>query len=562
MSSQLSDDYMRAHFRDEPWVDAANVPGADADSYRLLNHAWAIDKNRVYFEGKPLRGADRQSFKVLNELYARDATKLYCKAGSVAAVVDPTNFQVLDKGEVTASHWVRYLGYARDGSNVYFAEAYSGAPSVVRGADVHSFISKGHGFGCDSQYAYYDGKRMKGSTALQFELLDAHHSRDAKSVFYLERRIDGTVPADFEIIGEYIGRDKDRVYDHGVPIAGVDPATYEALDGIYLFRDRSHVYASNEPQLHIDMDTFEFVGYNYFADKNGVYWLGKKIKGADRASFEATEYDQAKDKHRSYYKDGEDHSSKRSSISSGRLFGPWAVIKIVFRVVALVGGMMFSAWRHRSKVEHAVRHLPDSRSADMQVLAETLAQGNQEALIPVMLAVNDMSKFLKEYGSRESYADEPDYGAALARADDPDEAHPFLILEEVYQKHGLLGVIDWRSDPSETISQVNPMLIRLGIRDFDWSFIDLLFDKGTGPEMRNNNFLSVLRDRLESSGLTLVHVNLLGDSYGFAVIPKNDYEKIAGFSEDGQFEISTDFGADDGYDKALKILAEHGPNGR
>jgi hypothetical protein len=562
MNNKLSDEYIQAHFSSELWVDAANVPGADADTYQLLNHAWAVDKNRVYFEGEPLRGADRQSFKVLNELYARDAKKLYCKAESVAAVVDPANFQVLDTGEAVASHWVRYLGYARDGSNVYYAEAYSGAPSVVRGAEVHSFVSKGHGFGCDSNYAYYAGKRMKGSTALQFELLDAHHSRDAKSVFYLDRRIDGTVPADFEIIGEYIGRDKERVYDHGVPIAGVDPATYQELDGIYLFRDRSHVYASNEPQRHIDMDTFEFIGYDYFADKNGVYWRGKKIKGADRSSFEATGYNQANDKHRNYYNDGVDQSSKRSSISSGRLFGPWMAIKLILRTVTLVGGIMFSAWRHRRKVEHAVSHLPDSRPADMKTLAETLSQGNQDALIPVMLAINDMPAFIKEYGSRESYADEPDYAEALARSDDPAEAHPFLILEEVYQKHSLLGVIDWRSEPSETVSQVEPMLIRLGIRDFDWSFIDVLFEKGTGQEMCNNNFLSILRDRLAPHGLTLAHINLLGDSYGFAVLPLTDYEKIAGFSEEDLFEISTDFGADDGYDAALEILAEQEPNER
>jgi hypothetical protein len=116
-------------------------------------------------------------------------------------------------------------------------------------------------------------------------------------------------------------------------------------------------------------------------------------------------------------------------------------------------------------------------------------------------------------------------------------------------------VIDWRSETHETINHVDPMLRRHGIRDFDWSFVDALEQKGNGIELRNNNFLCLLRDQLRRLGLTLAHINLLGDSYAFAVLRSDEFAKINGMSDPQAFAVSDDFGADEAYARGKRLLA-------
>ena len=193
----------------------------------------------------------------------------------------------------------------------------------------------------------------------------------------------------------------------------------------------------------------------------------------------------------------------------------------------------------------------------MRLFAETLAMGDAEALAPVLLAIEDPDAFVQEYSGRGSFADEPDYDNLIEEAQDAEDGlHPFTVLFEVYQTRGLFGFIDWRSIPEETISQVEPMLHRFGIRDFDWSFIDVLDEHGDGTEMQNQNFLSLLRDRLQPLGLTFVSIDLFSDSYGFAVLRTDDYRKIDGYTDPDHFAVGTEFGADEAYERGKQILAE------
>src|SRR5689334_22583834 len=110
-------EYLDRHFRhDDHWREASGVRGADAATYRVLNHAWSVDAKQVYLKGKPIKAADRASFQVLNEMFARDATRVYCKWGKTTAVVDAANFTVLDAGEETDEYGgPRYSGHARSG---------------------------------------------------------------------------------------------------------------------------------------------------------------------------------------------------------------------------------------------------------------------------------------------------------------------------------------------------------------------------------------------------------------------------------------------------------------
>jgi hypothetical protein len=175
-----------------------------------------------------------------------------------------------------------------------------------------------------------------------------------------------------------------------------------------------------------------------------------------------------------------------------------------------------------------------------------------------------------KYSAQEPVVEEPDYSEILQEMsgdeDDDDEEdgepskirRPYRLLEEVFRHFGIIGVIDWRSDTGETQSQVDVMLQRLGVYDFDWSFVDTLLEHGDGKELANHNFLTLLRDELAKRQLAFVHLQTFGDSYGFAVIPSGDYASIAGMEEDLVLNVSQEFGADNGYKKGRRILEQHG----
>ena len=175
---------------------------------------------------------------------------------------------------------------------------------------------------------------------------------------------------------------------------------------------------------------------------------------------------------------------------------------------------------------------------------------------------------MADYSTRESFAEEPDYSTILEEMSDEEdgdeeEGGPSKVrrryreLEQLFRRFDIIGAIECRSEPGETQSQVDIMLQRLGVSDFDWSFVDILSEHGDGTELANQNFLTLLRDELAKRNLAFVHLQTFGDSYGFAVIPSGDYASIAGMERDLVLNVSHEFGADEGYKKGRRILMKH-----
>lgn len=544
----FSAEYIELHFSEnQPWLHASGVPGADASSYRVLNHAWSIDRGRVYLRGRPLKHVDRASFTVLNELYARDATRIFSSEGRLDGLIDPTSFEVLDDGYCERWGSANYEGYARDARRVYFG----GRPRVIRGADPASFQVMAHLYARDRTHAYLEGKRIEGAEAATFEVITELYAKDANHVFYAGSLVEGADPSTFALLDRFLAIDARHVYDRGRKIAGADPLTFKPIEGTSLAVDRDHVFALGELQAHVDRATFEHLGHDYFADRNGIYWGGKLVKGAHRDSFVVDGYSDAHDRLRRYYENTPLGTNKPSPKASAWL---WRVL-LPFRIPFIVASAIRQFWREMPEPTSQPRPAERKRKADMRVLATVLANGNEEALAPILLAIEDMDAFRSRYLEGVGFADEPSYEDVRERLDEGDELHPFEVMEAAYHFYDLIGVIDWRSDMSETIEQVDPMLRYHGIEELDWSFIDTLLKHGDGSELRNNNLLSLLQDRLAPLGLTLVHVNLLGDSYGFAIVPHAAYERISGFTVENLFEISRDFGPDEAYDRGKAILA-------
>lgn len=554
------------HGLEPHWADPANVPGADAASWRLLNHAWAVDASSVYLNGKRLKEVSRATFRVLNEIYARDDQRIFCTKGATAVVADPATFELLDDAVGHSDSDPR--GYARDAAHVYFARTFR-PMSIVKGADPASFVVLPHRYGCDAKSLYFEGKPVRNSKPENIEFLDERYVRAGTGVFFNGKRVAHAKAKDFRVHDAENGvwRDNERVFANGLAIDGADPASFVVLAG-GLSRDARQVFVHGKALPAIDIATFRHLGFDYFCDCKDYYWAGEPMEFVHRKSFVATGYGEGRDKHRKIHKTGKYSSGldeSRAMLREGT--GLWAWTKLLLLFVFAVAMAIVTApylwWTKLRKRSAATGDAEDGGAGhDVAILARALAMGNETALAPVLLATRNMAAFRKEYLGRESFAEEPDYEEMLGRIGDPgaDEdggLSPFQVFETVFAHYGLLRTIDWRSDTDETQTQIDPMLARFGIDDFDWSFIDVLVQHGKGPELANHNFLTLLRDELAKRNLKLVHVNLMGDSYGFALVKLADFPVIDGLGDGDSFSVSDEFGADQDYKRGKAILERH-----
>ena len=325
-----SQDYLHLHFvlMRSGWHEPDAVPGADAATYRVLNHAWSVDKNRVYQLGKPLKHADRDSFTVLNDLFARDSQRLFCKGAATTAVDDVNGFEPLDPGFGLDSYGApRYQGYGRDAKKVYFASFMDRCLRAVTGADPQTFRSVGYGFGLDSKSVFRHGKRFVGVKPEGFEILNRHYARTGNAVIFGDSKVAGAIPGEFKLIDEYRGRDSKQEFNHG--------------------------RAEEKPAMSIGGYGFRF---------------------------------------------------KRSSQKSGFL-GTLGVIAIIVFGLFVWLFETLTWWRKRDddadKRGDDAEARADSRAdgeARVRKLAEVLANGDREAMTPVLLAIDDMPAFVRQYG--------------------------------------------------------------------------------------------------------------------------------------------------------------------
>jgi len=274
-----------------------------------------------------IEGADPETFEVISSdyldkslepkksptlTYSRDKNFLY-REGERVLGADPDTLLILGRG------------YIKDKNSVY----YRG--KKIDGSDGKTFEFLKYGYAHDKNFVYlvWQGKKIEGLNGDTFEILgsDGKYAKDSKSVYYNKEKIKGADSETFELMydgntvltvsnGTYIGlvgysKDKNTVYYKGEKIAGSDPDTFVFVtDGGRLYvKDKNFVYlyygAKKLPW--IDSMTFEHFFWNYFKDKNTVYFgNGKILTGADPKTFKVLGSIYIKDKNfvwRSYYRD-------------------------------------------------------------------------------------------------------------------------------------------------------------------------------------------------------------------------------------------------------------------
>lgn len=229
----------------------------DAGSFQTtggyqIRQRYGWDKNDVYYAGRLIPGADGQSFKVLNDWYAADKNQAYY-AGKPIEGVDPATFTLME------------YDYAMDKHAVY----KEGVASLT-GINTASLENIGDSFIKDSSRVWYwhDGEPLQGVNAEKFRQIDwSSYGTDGERIYLGSKLIEGAHVPTFSLEEALcFGYDKYRVYYWGEPIPGADPKTFQSLS---------------------DHQNDENPGERWAKDKNFVYYAGEDVifKGADPATF-------------------------------------------------------------------------------------------------------------------------------------------------------------------------------------------------------------------------------------------------------------------------------------
>jgi hypothetical protein len=254
--------------------------GADEATFVPRNNLWATDKKGLFKQNTRVRVKDPSSCQVLNLLFAKDGEQVYYIMGISKAVEDVESFEVLDCGQYfTADGTQRLYSYARDCRNVYCHEYSSGAPKVLKGADLGTFTRLEYGFAKDYKHVWVTGNRIKMANPATFTVIDDLYSKDDKHAFYDETVLDDANPQSFRPVARTMAVDSNCVYFQRNRIVGADAQSFQPLGDSWYSRDKHAVYYMNEPVQGADPDTFEVEAHTWgrARDKDHQYERGKAI---------------------------------------------------------------------------------------------------------------------------------------------------------------------------------------------------------------------------------------------------------------------------------------------
>lgn len=202
----------------------AEVDGADAGTFKVLNSEYANDKSNCYRRNYVIRFADPKTFKVLSENYAKDGIAVYYD-GVVVPGLDPENFEVVNynmwknksgnyypkdilDNRCLFDHLKGLMGdFGRNENNVYVGN------EKIEGADPKTFSILGFGYSKDAQNVYYWKEKVPDA--------------DPKSMIILDRGLQIT-GADF--IRPTVARDKNNVFQGTRKIEGADLESFKVID--------------------------------------------------------------------------------------------------------------------------------------------------------------------------------------------------------------------------------------------------------------------------------------------------------------------------------------------
>ena len=157
--------------------------------------------NRVYYNGRVVNAADAKTFIDLGYGYGRDAEQVfYC--GELLPYVDPNTFRLTT------------------GNNPL-------PPADRPGPGGHRLYNPSGGYYNDKFNAYYDGKKIPGSSGTSFRELGMGYAKDAFNVYYLGRKISDASQSSFIVLEYGYSKDAFNVYYLGRKVQDASPSSFK-----------------------------------------------------------------------------------------------------------------------------------------------------------------------------------------------------------------------------------------------------------------------------------------------------------------------------------------------
>ncbi len=299
-----------SYFRDDKQVmNGENVVlEADLESFRELDHPFAIDKNHVYRFGQRLENVDVKTFEIISDDHFKDKDFVYWN-GSDGKAICPNDgsFEELGHGYFKTNGGVYYFyenqkisedskgftmlenGWAKDSSGLFF----QGEKMFTGKVDEISILNQAYAI--INGRAFYRFEEMEGVDTANFEVWDFEFAHDKQRLYYMGEAIENSFPASFEQLDEYIFKDErnvyivDRHYGHLLHAPNLDGASVELIERYY-FKTKDAVYFYEAQIPEAEPATFEILEGAYSKDKNAVYYSNQKLEGLDPKTTRALSY--------------------------------------------------------------------------------------------------------------------------------------------------------------------------------------------------------------------------------------------------------------------------------
>ena len=187
-------------------------------------------------------------------------------------------------------------GYHVDGKKVFYKIAFPGNAFEIDGADAASFkvirkSSTGKEIGeetyaVDKTSVYYNGYAVPGSDGNSFAVLGGEYAKHKNQCYHRGSKIADADPGSFIFKIDSYASDKNGIYKSG-QIIDNNSSVFETFDS------SSIVHTANSVSIFGDIvkipwgASFKFLGYNYFALDQQVYFHGDSVPGKALNGFRA-----------------------------------------------------------------------------------------------------------------------------------------------------------------------------------------------------------------------------------------------------------------------------------
>ncbi|OGG87319.1 hypothetical protein A3B87_01790 [Candidatus Kuenenbacteria bacterium RIFCSPHIGHO2_02_FULL_39_13] len=327
------------HFNDIDYFDDYNedrvLKSANANKIDVLDYGYAKDNNNLYYRGNIIDSisVDLESIEALNELYIKDKNNVYCKKYmdtfadqmSLLKGADAKDFVVIAVNSYPSR-------YARDNNNVYqscekissedndiysfykdreikdenfkYTFSVDSGRRIPNNADVGSYEFLGYQYSKDKNHVYHNNRIMSDKPE-SAKYLGGNYVTDGEHVYIMGFPTEKLDINSFEYLKYEFAKDKNGVYRNSTLILGASPDTIKIINKYYVMDDKNLYFVNYDNKNfafdNLDYDTFVILATRFVKDKSHVYYQGSIIPEADVGSFECLGEWYQKDKNFVYF---------------------------------------------------------------------------------------------------------------------------------------------------------------------------------------------------------------------------------------------------------------------